>query len=95
MQLENLRETLMWISEQVNHLVAQRSAVEKAQGVPLEDQRWNEKQAERLVGYYKELHQDPVIAEDIVPDTYPDAWLFGTIFVCVGVVVIYIVTGGQ
>lgn len=85
----------MWITEQVQNLVAKRSAIEKANGVPLKDQVWNEDQAKRLVQYYKEMYQDPVKAEDLVPNTYPEAWIFGTIFVCLGLTVVYIVTGGQ
>jgi len=94
MQLENLHDTLMWITEQVQNVVAKRSAIEKAQGVPVTEQRWDENQVKNLVKYYKELHQDPVI-EELVPDTYPDAWLFGTLFVCLGLTVVYIVAGGQ
>lgn len=94
MQLENLRETLMWITEQAQNVVSKRSAIEIAQGVPVTERRWDENQVKHLVQYYKELHQDPVI-EELVPDTYPDAWLFGTLFVCLGLTIVYMVAGGQ
>jgi hypothetical protein len=54
-------------------VLAKRSAIEVAQGIPEEKRIWTEKEAERLTKYYKELHQDPVVEEDLVPDTYPDA----------------------